>query len=86
MEKKKIQTVIFVQHTEFSKLAKRMSEKLDSLEKLGNKKIKLIERAGEKLIDKLHKFDAWSELDYGRNDCLIYNTEGSKKGRCKTLV
>ena len=37
----KIQAVIFVQHTEFSKMGKRMREKLDSLEKLGSIKINL---------------------------------------------
>ena len=79
----KIQAVIFVQHTEFSKMAKRMREKLDKLEKLGSIKIKLVERAGDKLVDVLHKSNAWSEADCEREDCLICSTEGSRKGSCR---
>ena len=44
-------------------MAKRMREKLEILEKLGTMKIKIVERAGEKLVDMLHKSNAWSEMD-----------------------
>ena len=79
----KIQTVIFVQHTPYSELAKRMRKKLDSLERLGKFKVKLVERAGNKIVDILHKSNAWSELDCDREDCLICKTENSKKGSCR---
>ena len=82
-EKRKIESVIFVQHTEFSKLAKRMRERLENFEKLGTIKIKIVERAGEKLVDALHKSNAWNEMDCNRPDCLICKTEGSKKGSCR---
>ena len=67
----KIQAVIFVQHTPFSEMAKRMRKKLDSLEKLGKIKMKLVERAGNKMVDVLHKSNAWSEMDCSRDYCII---------------
>ena len=79
----KITAVIFVQHTPHSELTKRMRSKLDSLEKLGKFKIKLVERAGTKVVDILHQSNAWSMMDCERKDCLICNTESSKKGSCK---
>ena len=44
--------VIFVQHTEESILAKRIREKLE--EAGGNKKDKIVERTGDKIVDLLH--------------------------------
>ena len=38
----KIKAVIFVQHMPYSKMAKRMRKKLDSLKKLGKFKSKLV--------------------------------------------
>ena len=78
-DEKKIQVVIFVQDTEFSRMEKRMRENLDSLVKLGTIEIKLVERAGDKLVDILHKSNAWSDIDCNRNDCLICNTDGVEK-------
>ena len=83
-EKKKIQAVIFVYHTQFSELAKRMRKKMENLEKLGKFKVKIVERTGNKVVDILHKSNAWSLMDCERKDCLICNTEKSKKGSCKS--
>ena len=60
-----------------------MMKKLDSLEKLGKFKVKLVERAGNNIVDILHKSNAWSDLDCEREDCLICNTQNSKKGSCR---
>ena len=79
----KIQAVMFIQHTPYSEMAKRMRKKLESLEKLGQFKIKLVERAGNKVVDVLHKSDAWSMMDCEREDCLICKTETSRKGTCR---
>ena len=32
--------------------------------------IKIVERAGERLVDMLHKSNPWDESDCGRKDCL----------------
>ena len=60
-----------------------MRRKLESLDKLGKFKIKIVERAGNKLVDVLHKSNAWSELDCERNDCIICSIKDSKKGSCR---
>ena len=82
--KTKIMSVIFIQHTEKSELAKRMREKLGNLEKVGNLKFKIVEKTGTKLEDLLHKSNAWSDLDCRREDCLMCESakEGEKKGQC----
>ena len=82
-QQNKIQAVFFVQHTPYSEMAKRMRAKMESLEKLGKFKVKIVERAGNKIVDVLHKSDAWSLMDCERTDCLICSTETSKKGSCR---
>ena len=69
-DKKKIQAVIFVYHTQFSELAKRMRKRMESLEKLGKFRVKIVERTGNKNVDILHKSNAWSLMDCERKDCL----------------
>ena len=51
LEEKKMQGVIFVPHTMHSELTSRMREKLREFEKVGNFKVKLVEKTGEKLED-----------------------------------
>ena len=48
-------------------------------------RIKIVERAGEKLVDLLHKSDAWSNRDCNRLDCLPCKSAGEEelKGACK---
>ena len=50
---------------------------------MGQFKIKLVERAGNKIVDVLHKSNAWSMMDCERDDCLICSTETSRKGTCR---
>ena len=83
-EKEKFQTVIFVQHTQHSKLASNIREKLAELEKVGKLKIKIVERSGMKLVDLLHKSNVWGDTDCMREECWNCSelNEGSKKGAC----
>ena len=60
-----------------------MRYKLEGLEKLGKFEIKLVERAGSKVVDILYQSNAWNMMDCERNDCIICNTETSKKGSCR---
>ena len=76
--KKKIMSVTFVPNTKKSELVKRLREKLESLEKLGNLKMKIVEETGEKLVDLLHRSDAWSDTDCNREDCLICCSTGER--------
>ena len=83
--KTKLMSVLFVQHTPRSELAKRIREKLESLEKLGSLKYKVVEKAGSKLEEVLHKSDSWSNRDCERMDCLVCSTTGEeeRKGLCR---
>ena len=83
--KTKLMSVLFVQHTPRSELAKRIRDKLESLEKLGTLKFKVVEKTGSKLEEILHKSDAWNDRDCGRQDCLLCSSasEDDKKGVCK---
>ena len=80
----KIQTVIFMQHTRHSELAKRVRGKLKELEKVGKIKVKIVERSGTKLQDLLHKSNVWEEKDCLRENCWVCNEDnvGGKKGQC----
>ena len=85
-EKIEYKTVIFIQHTHESSLAKRIREKLEKLEEAGgNIKIKIVERAGDKIVDLLHRSNPWDNIDCMRNDCLLCSTAGEKgrKGVCR---
>ena len=55
----KLQSVIFLQHTPNSELARNIKGKLRELEKVGKVRVKIVERTGDKLSDILHKSDAW---------------------------
>ena len=54
----KIQSVIFIQHTPRSELAKRVRKRLRELESVGRIKIKIVERTGDMLSDVLCKSDS----------------------------
>ena len=83
--KKKIMSVLFVQHTERSALAKKLREKLETLERVGNIKIKVVEKTGNKLTDLLHKSVSWEERKCERKDCMVCENAGEddKIGQCK---
>ena len=53
-KEEKIEGVIFIQRTEHSIMAKNIRSRLSELEKVGVMKIKIVERAGDKLVDLLH--------------------------------
>ena len=84
-EKRKLEGVIFIQYTEHSTLAKNIRRRLLDIEKVGQLKIKLVERAGDKLEELLHRSDAWSDRDCDRADCLPCKSAGENgaKGSCK---
>ena len=82
--KRKYQSVIFIDYTAHSELANRIRTRLRKLEEVGQVKIKIVEKAGDKIVDLLHKSNPWSSEHCGRSDCLVCNTPGDhKKGRCK---
>ena len=47
-------------------------------------RIKVVERAGEKIVDALHKSNPWEEVICGREDCLFcYGSNEKMIGKCK---
>ena len=82
----KIEGVIFIQYTDHSELAKVIRKRLEDLEKVGRIKVKLVERTGNKIVDLLHKSDAWGDSDCMRDDCWTCQScekEEKPKGKCK---
>ena len=55
------------------------------IEKVGQLKIKIVERTGDKISELLHKSNAWSNLDCERDDCWVCDSTGEneKFGKCK---
>ena len=82
---KKIEGVLFIQHTKHSELAKLIRERLKVIEKVGLLKVKIVERTGDKLVDLLHKSNAWGNEDCQRPDCWLCSSAGEEgpKGACK---
>ena len=62
---------MFVPHTEKSELAKRWRAQMETFEKIGTLKLKIVEKTGHKLTDLLHKSDVCEDEYCGRDDCLI---------------
>ena len=67
----KVKAVMFVQHTPFSELAKRLRKAEEKLEDLTGYRIKIVERAGSKLKDLIHSSNPRSGKLCERLDCLL---------------
>ena len=78
MDKKLIQGVLFIAHTKKSELAKRMRRSLENFEKYSKIKIKVVERAGEKVADLLHKSNPWSSNHRDREECRMCSSTNEK--------
>ena len=69
--------VMFTPYTTNSALAKSMREAEEKLGELTGYKIKVVESAGTRLEDILHKSDPWQGIDCGRTGCLLCTTKSS---------
>ena len=67
-------SILFVQDTEDSMLAKEIRKVIQELKPWTRLNIKVIERAGERLEDMLHKSNCWENSDCGRENCKICET------------
>ena len=70
-----MKSVIFVPHTPYSTLAKRMREGEEMLVKTTGYKMKIVERAGDSLEGLLHRSNPWSGTDCARDKCLLCETK-----------
>ena len=71
------QAVLFVAHTNGSELAKRIREAIQILKPFSKINLKVVERAGKKIIETLHKSNPWENAMCERKNCIP--CESSKK-------
>ena len=81
-EEKKVKAVMFTTYTHSSILAKKLRESEEKLGELTGYKIKVVERAGTKLVDLLTSSNPWGGTDCRREFCLLCETK-EKTGRNK---
>ena len=67
--------LLFVPHTVGSKLAKELSEHKEDLERITGHRVKIVERAGNKLEDVLVESNPWKGIDCARDDCMMCETK-----------
>ena len=84
---KKIQTVIYEEHTDHSTIVWQIRDRLKEMEKIIIVRVKIVERTGGKFVELLRKSNAWASEDWLREDCMLCTSTGEnwKKGDCKRL-
>ena len=78
-----VKSVMFCPYTPGSELAKRLRECENNLENMTGYKLKIVEEAGDKLIDMLRTTNPWKGEYCGREDCWPCQTK-EMTGRDKT--
>ena len=83
-----VKAVMFVPYTAGSKLAKSLREAEEKLGSLTGYRLKMVEKAGDKLEDLLTKSNPWQGLDCRRQGCLLcetkLKTEKNQSQDCQT--
>ena len=74
-KKIEITAVIFIPFTMGSRLAKSLREAEEKLGSITGYRLKVVEKAGDKLEDILTKSNPWQGLDCGRRACLLCKTK-----------
>ena len=83
-KEKKVKAVLFVPYTCHSGLAKKLREAEEKLADLTGYKLKIVERAGTKLVDLLTKSNPWQGADCLRGSCMLCESKektGKNKGQ-----
>ena len=75
MHKEHVKAVMFVPYTVGSILAKKMRDAENTLQEMTGYRLKIVERAGTKLVDVLTKADPWQGQECGRDKCLLCITK-----------
>ena len=78
----KTRTIIFVEQTRDSKLAKELREVLKRLEGILGFRVKVCERTGSKMKDLFSNTNPWSGSHCGRVECVTCNQDTEDKPPC----
>ena len=80
----KVEGIIFVPCTPNGALAKRLQKVEDAFSRMmGIPRVKMVEKGGVKLSQKLIKKDPWTKTACGRSKCLpCSNSKEEKHGKC----
>ena len=70
-----VKAVMFVPFTAGSKLAKSLRDAEEKLGSITGYRLKIVEKAGDKLVDLLTKSNPWQGMDCGRDACLLCKTK-----------
>ena len=75
MQQIDVKTVMFIPFTQGGQLAKKLRDAEEKLGSITGYRMKMVERAGDKLEDLLTRADPWQGLDCGRAACLLCQTK-----------
>ena len=82
-ENKTPSSVIFVERTEKGELASILREKEKELNKVGKKKVKIVEKNGDQLSQVLTSSNPWGEERCTRQDCQSCRNSCKETGKCR---
>ena len=74
-EDSRIVSVLFIPYTPGGELTRRLRAAEEDMARQTGIKIKIVEKAGTKLVDLLHKSDPWQGADCRRENCLLCRTK-----------
>ena len=67
----RVRTIVFVEQSPNGELARRMKERLRSMEETHGFRVKVVERVGQQLGSKFLLSTLWDGTKCGRSDCVI---------------
>ena len=74
-------SVLFVPYTVGGELIRRLRHAEQEMTRQTGVKVKMVEKAGTKLVDMLHQSDPWQGGDCGREGCLLCRTKVENEGK-----
>ena len=77
-------TVLFVPRTPEGRLVQILRSVEQSLSAVNKKSVRVIEEAGQKLVELLCKGDPWEKVHCARADCTTCASSWGKMGSCRT--
>ena len=73
------QAVMYVPYTHGSQLAKEIRKVVEDLKPYTNISLKVVERAGKKIVDQIHRSNPWENSKCERDDCVTCQSSQNEK-------